>query len=90
MPQVRIPASLRPHVDHKTVVFADGATVGCVLQNLVQAYPSLESALLNPNQQLHSYLNLFVDEDNIRDLQQLETVVAPHQTILIVPALAGG
>ena len=90
MPQVRIPATLRPHVDHRTVVSADGDTVGAVFKQLFQEYPSLESAVWTTNQQLHTYLNVFIDDNNIRDLQQLDTRVLPAQTILIVPALAGG
>jgi|LakMenEpi03Aug12_release.lakeMendotaPanAssembly.Ray.scaffolds.fasta_scaffold00145_22 molybdopterin synthase sulfur carrier subunit len=90
MPQIHIPAILRTQADGQSVVNCSGQTVGELLAHLVQQYPALLPSLMNESQQLHSFLNLFVDGRNIRDLDQLKTLVAENQTILIVPALAGG
>ncbi|HAC89168.1 MAG TPA: molybdopterin synthase sulfur carrier subunit [Planctomycetaceae bacterium] len=90
MPQILIPAILRAQADGQSVVNCSGQTVGELLTHLLQQYPALLPGLMNDSQQLHSFLNLFVDGRNIRDLDQLKTLVAEHQTILIVPALAGG
>lgn len=90
MPQIHIPALLRTHVDNQTVVKAAGSTVDEVLQQLFHQYPELEPALMSQPQKLHPSMNLFIDETNIRDLQQLASHISPHQSLLIVPALAGG
>ena len=90
MPQIHIPASLRPHVNHLAVISVDGATVEEVLFKIFELHPALESAMMNGAQQIHPFFNLFVGENNIRDLQQLKTPVTANQVLLIVPALAGG
>lgn len=90
MPQVHIPASLRPHVNHLAVMSVDGDTVGELLCKIFDSHPSLRPAMMNESQQIHPFFNLFVGENNIRDLQQLDTPVAANQVLLIVSALAGG
>lgn len=90
MPQIHIPAILRAQADGQSVVSCSGQTVAELLASLVQQHPALSSSLMNQSKQLHSFINLFVDGRNIRDLNQLETLVAENQTVLIVPALAGG
>ena len=90
MPQIHIPASLRAQADDQAVIEVQGASVGEVLENLVGSYPDLASSLMDADQRVHAFVNLFVDGQHIRDLQQLATRVGPDQSILIVPALAGG
>lgn len=68
----------------------EGQTVGDVVRNLISVYPAIGSHLFGDGEQLHSWVNIFVDQQNIRDLNQLETPMAPNQTLLILTALAGG
>ena len=88
--RIRIPSNLRELTQQQGVVEVSANTVGGALQELVASYDSLEGKLLSSTGELHSFVNVFVGEHNIRDLQGLATELAAGQTVLIVPALAGG
>jgi sulfur-carrier protein len=90
MPFLHIPASLRAHADQKAVVEIDGGTVGEILRQLANQYPELAASLMNESYQLHPFISLYVNGQNIRDLEDRETPIAQSQSLLIVPALAGG
>lgn len=90
MPHVQIPATLRPLTANQAAIEIDGVSVGQVLDQLIEQFPQLQPHLFAHQHRLHSYVNLFVDGESIRDLEQLDTPIGPHQTLLILPALAGG
>jgi molybdopterin converting factor small subunit len=90
MADVRVPNLLRVHTDGQAVVSADGATVGEVFQVLVAEYPGLSNQLVDEAGELHKFVNVYVDDDDIRYLDKLDTKLADGATISILPAVAGG
>jgi molybdopterin converting factor small subunit len=71
-------------------VTAEGATIGEVLADLVQNYPAMAGQVLTEDGTLHRFVNVYVDDDDVRYLEQLDTKVAPGVTVSILPAVAGG
>ena len=90
MPTVRIPASLRSYTQNLEEVQCPGSTVGEVIQNLELSYPGLRDRILDGQGALRRYVNLFHNQEDIRFLQQLGTVVRDGDRISVVPAIAGG
>ena len=88
--EVRVPNLLRAHTDGAATVTADGATVGAVFAALVTQYPGLSNQLVDDSGDLHKFVNVYVDDDDIRYLDRLDTKVADGATISILPAVAGG
>ncbi len=89
MAQIRIPPVLRPDAAGNRTVAVEAATVREALSALVSIHPALESRLLEGDG-VPSYLNVFVDGDDIRLLGGLDAAVSPAATILLLPAVAGG
>lgn len=89
MPQIRIPPVLRPEAGGNRTVAVDAMTVRAALEELVAAYPSLGSRVLEAGA-VPSFLNVFVDGQDIRLLGGLETELAASSTVLLLPAVAGG
>lgn len=87
---VRLPTLLRAHTDGEASVSVDGATVGEVFAGLIAKYPSLAGNLLDGDGGLHRFVNVYLDDDDIRYLDQLDTPVGAGQSISILPAVAGG
>ena len=87
---VRIPTPLRPYTEGKKEVEASGATVMAVLEDLSLRYPSLRSHLFNGNGGLRPYVNIFVNDLDIRGLAGEATVMADGDRLMIVPSIAGG
>lgn len=87
---VHIPSSLRESTEQQSQVELNAETVGAAIQQLVASYPALNGKLLSPSGELHSFVNVFIGERNIRQMQGLATELSHGQTLLIVPALAGG
>jgi molybdopterin converting factor small subunit len=88
--EVRLPTLLRPHVDGASSVSAEGATVGEVFAALTAQHPGLAGQLVDDQGGLHKFVNVYVDDDDIRYLDQLDTKVADGNVISILPAVAGG
>lgn len=89
MPQIRIPPVLRPEAAGNRTVAVDATTVREALDQLVAAYPALQERVLEGDG-VPSFLNVFVDGDDVRLLGGLDTEVTPGSTILLLPAVAGG
>ena len=89
MPQVRIPTPLRPHTGNLDTVEAAGATVGAVLGSLGEQYPALRERIFD-GAELRRFVNVYVNNEDIRYLDDLETAVADKDEISIIPAVAGG
>lgn len=87
---VLLPTLLRAHTDGASSVTADGATVGEVFEALIARYPGLAGNLVGEDGQLHKFVNVYRNDDDIRYLDQLDTPVADGDEIAIVPAVAGG
>jgi molybdopterin converting factor small subunit len=88
--EVRLPTLLRPHADGAASVNADGATVGEVFEALTTAYPGLSGQLVDDSGALHKFVNVYVNDDDIRYLDQLDTKVGDGDVVSILPAVAGG
>lgn len=88
--EVRIPTMLRPHTDGNALVRVDGATVNAVIRNIVTQFPGLESNLLDPEGGLHRFVNVYVNDEDIRYLEGVETVLDDGAEVTILPAVAGG
>jgi molybdopterin synthase sulfur carrier subunit len=87
---IRIPPVLRPSVGGEREVSADGSSVGEVLQALAQAHPQTQSQLFGPDGGLNRYVNVYLNDEDVRVLDGLETPVAGSDTLVILPAMAGG
>jgi len=71
-------------------VSVDGATVGEVLNALVAAHPGITEQVLNPDGSLHRFVNIYVNDDDVRYLSALDTPVKDGDEVSILPAVAGG
>lgn len=89
MPQIRIPPALRDEAGGNRMVAVEATTVRAALSALVQAHPALESRVL-ADADVPSFLNVFVDGEDIRLLEGLDTELAAGSTVLLLPAVAGG
>jgi len=81
---------LRSHSGGEAVVAVEGDTIGEVVASLVQRFPGLAGQIVTPDGTLHKFVNLYVNEDDVRYLDGLGTKVAPDDVISILPAVAGG
>ncbi len=90
MPQVRIPTPLRPHTGGHDVVEAKGATVGEVLADLGTQYAHLRGSRIFEGAELRRFVNVYVNNEDIRYLDDLATAVAAGDEVSIIPAVAGG
>jgi molybdopterin converting factor small subunit len=88
--EVRLPTLLRPHADGAASVVADGSTVGQVFEALTATYPGLAGQLVDDSGALHKFVNVYVNDDDIRYLEQLATPVTDRDVVSILPAVAGG
>jgi molybdopterin synthase sulfur carrier subunit len=88
--EVRLPTILRPHVGGASTVEAEGSTVGELFEGLVQRYPGLRGQLVTETGELHRFVNVYRNDDDIRYLGRLETPLSQSDVVSIVPAVAGG
>jgi len=86
---VRIPPTLRPEVGGARQVEASGSTVREVLDDLSARYPSLGSQLFEAGD-LAPFVNVYLEGEDVRTLDGLETPVAEGSTVILLPAMAGG
>ncbi|MEO5678771.1 MAG: MoaD/ThiS family protein [Acidimicrobiales bacterium] len=90
MTAVRLPTVLRSHAGGAAVVEAGGETVAEVLDWLEGTYPGLAGQLRTPEGAAHRFVNVYVDDDDVRYLDGLATKVGEGSEISILPAVAGG
>ena len=90
MAKVRIPGSLRAQVGGESTVDVEGATVQEILDKLTTDHPGIRSRLLDDGGALRRFVNVFVDDEDIRHRDGLHTPVEPGQQVSILPAVAGG
>ncbi len=88
--EVRLPTVLRSHAGGASSVSVDGSTIGEVLGKLVAEYPGMAGQVLTDEGGLHKFVNIYVDDDDVRYLEGLETPVPDGAEISILPAVAGG
>ena len=90
MPTLRIPTPLRSYTAGQSEIPVKGTTVTEAVQDLVVQYPALQPHLYNGKGTLRPYVNLFIGEENIKDLQGLETPLKEEDRVLLIPSIAGG
>jgi MoaD family protein len=90
MATVRIPPVLRPQTGGQAEVEAQGANVGEVLRALTAAHPETEPQLFSSDGDLNRYVNVYLNDEDVRVLDGLETSVSDADTVVILPAMAGG
>lgn len=88
--KILIPTPLRQYVGKQPAVEVTGATVAEALTQLVTRHPELQRHLYTSEGKLRSFVNVYVNDDDVRYLQNEQTPVSPADTISIVPSIAGG
>jgi molybdopterin converting factor small subunit len=88
--EIKLPTVLRAQADGQATVAIDGATVGEAFAKLVERYPGLRGNLLDDTGGLHKFVNVYKDDDDIRYLDGLATLVGDGDVLSILPAVAGG
>ena len=87
---IRIPPVLRPAVGGEKELTADGSSVGEILRSVAESHPSAESQLFSPDGGLNRYVNVYLNDEDVRVLDGLDTSVGHDDTLVILPAMAGG
>jgi molybdopterin synthase sulfur carrier subunit len=87
---VKIPTPLRPITGGQSEVKLEGATVGEILRKLDSQYKGFGERVLDEGKSVKRFINVFINEDNIRDKKDLDTEVKNGDTLSILPSIAGG
>jgi molybdopterin converting factor small subunit len=90
MPSLRIPTPLRPYTNGQSELAVHGGTVAEVMDDLVLQYPALKPHLFNNEGELRPFVNLFLGEENIKELQGLSTPLSETDRLMLIPSIAGG
>ena len=90
MPTIRIPTPLRPFTGGATEVAITGATVAEAMRDLTAQHPQLQQHLYGADGELRSFVNIFLDSDDVRHLQGIATPLPAGARLRIVPSVAGG
>ena len=88
--QVNLPTVLRPHAGGERTVTLEGATVGAVLTALVAQYPGMTGQVIDDSGSLHKFVNVYLNDDDVRYLSGVDTPVGATDELSILPAVAGG
>jgi molybdopterin converting factor small subunit len=90
MPQIQIPSPLRQYVGKQATINVPAASVGEALKNLVAQHPDLKRHLYTDEGKLRAFVNVYVNDEDMRYLQKEATTLQDGDTISIVPSIAGG
>ena len=88
--KILIPTPLRQYAGKQSAVDVSASTVGEALQALLHSHPELRKHLYNDQGRLRAFVNLYLNEDDVRYLQHEQTPVSDADTLSIVPSIAGG
>lgn len=88
--EVRLPTLLRAAAGGRREVTAQGSTIGEVLSNLQTEYPAMAGQVLTDEGQLHRFVNVYLNDDDVRYIGNLATEVGEDDVVSILPAVAGG
>ena len=87
---VRVPTILRPYTQGASEVSAEGATLTEVLDSLDASYPGIKGRVLDDSGELRRFVNVYVDDDDVRFAEGLKTTIKDGGQVSIIPAVAGG
>lgn len=88
--EVRLPTVLRAAAGGQATVFVEGETIGEVLKDLANNFPGLGSQVLSQEGNLHRFVNVYLNDDDVRYLEKLDTKAIEGDVVSILPAVAGG
>ena len=88
--QVRIPVQLRPLTKGVEIVAASGSSIQQLIEDMDRNYPGIKDRLCEGDGKLRRFVNIFVNEEDIRFLENLQTPITEKDEISIIPAIAGG
>ncbi len=87
---IRIPTIMRPHTGGQSKVSATGATVGELIADLVAQFPGIAGQIVTPDGSLHKFVNVYLNDDDVRYIGKLDAPVKDGDVMSILPAVAGG
>jgi molybdopterin synthase sulfur carrier subunit len=90
MPKVSIPVPLRKLTKGADSVLVEGSTIRDIIYNLEFGYSGIHERLLTPDNSLRTFINIYINDEDIRFLDDLDSIVNPDDEISILPAIAGG
>jgi molybdopterin converting factor small subunit len=90
MATIKIPPVLRASVGGEKLLSASGSSVGEVLRDLAANHPATQEQLFAPDGELNRYVNVYLNDEDVRVLGGLDTAVGESDTLVILPAMAGG
>jgi sulfur-carrier protein len=90
MATVRIPPVLRPSVGGEKELSASGSNVGEILRSIAEEHPVTKDQLFSGDGELNRYVNVYLNDEDVRVLDGLDTPVSDSDTLVILPAMAGG
>jgi molybdopterin synthase sulfur carrier subunit len=90
MSTVKVPPVLRAQTGGEAEFETTGSTVGDVLRSLAEAHPGTHSQLFSDGGELNRYVNVYLNDEDVRVLDGLDTPVRDSDTVVILPAMAGG
>jgi molybdopterin converting factor small subunit len=90
MSTIKIPTPLRPYAGGQSKIQVQGNTVAEILDQLVEDYPDIRQHIMNGNGELRPFVNLFLNGENVKDLQGAETPLGKDDRLMLIPSIAGG
>ena len=90
MSTLKIPTPLRPYAGGQNRIEVHGDTVGGALDKLVNDYPDIRQHIMNDSGELRPFVNLFLNGENVKDLQGAETPLGQDDRLMLIPSIAGG
>jgi adenylyltransferase/sulfurtransferase len=90
MATLKVPTPLRTYTDGLTEITVQGSTVRAAVNDLVAQHPALRPHLFNGQAELRPFVNLFLNDENIKDLKGLETPLEEGDRLMLIPSIAGG
>jgi adenylyltransferase/sulfurtransferase len=90
MPSLKVPTPLRPYAGGNAVVEVNGANVGAALADLTDQHPQLKQHIFNDAGELRPFVNLFLNDEDIRYLDGADTPLSESDALRIIPSIAGG
>jgi sulfur-carrier protein len=90
VPTIKIPPVLRSSTSGEREIHAEGKSVGKLLEALASQHPATEGQLFGEDGELNRYVNVYLNDEDVRVLSGLETEVEANDTLVILPAMAGG
>ena len=87
---VRLPTIMRSNAGGQSEISAEGATIGEIIDDVVRQFPGTASHLRAPDGGVHRFVNVYLNDEDVRYIGKLEAKVSDGDTVSIVPAVAGG